>query len=153
MSCRDLSPFAIPADKQRNIVVEIYDPRTNARIVKGYESEVFTDEGRKTLSEKVQKELADVQTEYDLKDLARYYLYVGENDRVEVFPTGSADIWLKYKNNIGVGAYLNRAVQEIYEPGSVMKPIVTPVTVTFLLALAACALLVWATSHWAQPPF
>jgi cell division protein FtsI/penicillin-binding protein 2 len=42
---------------------------------------------------------------------------------MEVFPTSVKGIWLKYKNNIGVGAYLNRAVQEIYEPGSVMKPI------------------------------
>ena len=122
-SVYDKIPVTIAPDKQKNIVVEIYDPATNARIVKGYESEIFSDEGRARLSDKIQKELAAVQTEYDLKDLARYFLYVGENNSMEIFPTGIPNIWLKYKNNIGVGAYLNRAVQEIYEPGSVMKPI------------------------------
>ncbi len=122
-SVYDKIPVTIAPDKQKNIVVEIYDPATNARIVKGYESEIFSDEGRARLSDKIQKELGAVQTEYDLKDLARYFLYVGENNSMEIFPTGVPNIWLKYKNNIGVGAYLNRAVQEIYEPGSVMKPI------------------------------
>jgi cell division protein FtsI (penicillin-binding protein 3)/stage V sporulation protein D (sporulation-specific penicillin-binding protein) len=38
-------------------------------------------------------------------------------------------VWLKFKNNIGVGAYLNRSIQEIYEPGSVMKPITMAVAI------------------------
>ncbi|MDD4319763.1 MAG: penicillin-binding transpeptidase domain-containing protein, partial [Candidatus Peribacteraceae bacterium] len=33
-------------------------------------------------------------------------------------------LWLKYRNTVGVGAYLNRSVQEIYEPGSVLKPVI-----------------------------
>ncbi len=122
-SVYDKIPITLTPDREKSIVVEIYNPVTNARIVKDYMSQVFTDEGRATLPEKIQTELNDVQREFDLKDLARYYLYLGENDRVEVFPTQAKGIWLKYKNNIGVGAYLNRTVQEIYEPGSVMKPI------------------------------
>lgn len=122
-SVYDKVPITLPPEKEKNLVVEIYNPATNARIVKDYASQIFTDAGRATLPDKIQKELAAVQQDFDLKDLARYYLYLGENDRVEVFPTGVPGIWLKYKNNIGVGAYLNRTVQEIYEPGSVMKPV------------------------------
>ncbi len=36
---------------------------------------------------------------------------------------------MKFKNNIGVGAYLNRSIQEIYEPGSVMKPITMAIAI------------------------
>jgi cell division protein FtsI/penicillin-binding protein 2 len=116
-------PITLSSTREKTIVVEIYDPVSNARIVKDYMSQVFTDEGRATLPDKIQQQLSALQHDFDLKDLARYYLYLGENDRVEVFPTSVPGIWLKYKNNIGVGAYLNRTVQEIYEPGSVMKPI------------------------------
>lgn len=122
-SVYDKVPITVDSGREKSIVVEIYNPETNARIVKDYMVQVFSDEGRATLPEKIQKELSELQRDFDLKDLARYYLYLGENDRFEVFPTGVPGIWLKYKNNIGVGAYLNRNVQEIYEPGSVMKPI------------------------------
>lgn len=122
-SVYDKVPITLPPEKMHAIVVEIYNPETNARVVKDYVSQVFTDEGRASLPEKIQKELSALQRDFDLQDLARYYYYLGENDRVEIFPTGVPNIWLKYKNNIGVGAYLNRTVQEIYEPGSVMKPI------------------------------
>ncbi|MDD5623578.1 MAG: penicillin-binding transpeptidase domain-containing protein, partial [Candidatus Peribacteraceae bacterium] len=37
--------------------------------------------------------------------------------------------WLKFKNAIGVGAYLNRTVQAVYEPGSVLKPITMSIAV------------------------
>lgn len=116
-------PLNLPPDREKTIVVEIYNPQTNARIVKGYLPQIFSDEDRAKLPDKIQKSLAEVQQQFDLKDLARYYLYFGENTRQEIFPTSLKGIWLKYKNNIGVGAYLNRSVQEIYEPGSVMKPI------------------------------
>jgi cell division protein FtsI (penicillin-binding protein 3)/stage V sporulation protein D (sporulation-specific penicillin-binding protein) len=70
-----------------------------------------------------------VQQNYDLRTIARYYLYVGENAREEVFPSSIPDIWLKYKNTIGVGAYVNASVQQIYEPGSVMKPITMSIAI------------------------
>lgn len=116
-------PVVLPPGEDGQIVVEIYHPVTNARIIKDYMPKIFTEAGRMALSEKMQQTLADVEKMYDLKDLTRYYVYEGENTRFEVFPTDKENVWLKYKNNIGVGAYLNRTVQEIYEPGSVMKPI------------------------------
>lgn len=128
-SVYDKVPITLPPEKERTIVVEIYNPITNARIVKDYVTQVFTDEGRATLPEKIQNELSALQRDFDLTDIARHYLYLGENDRIEVFPTGAPGIWLKYKNNIGVGAYLNRTVQQIYEPGSVMKPITVAIAI------------------------
>lgn len=122
-SVYDKVPIAVPPEKEKDIVVEIYSPQTNLRIVKAYANQLFTDEGRSKLPEKVQQQLTELQTDFDLREIARYYLYVGENARFEIFPTSMEGIWLRYKNTIGVGAYLNRAVQEIYEPGSVMKPI------------------------------
>ncbi len=116
-------PIALEPTKERDIVVEIYEPSTNVRIVRDYQRNVFTAEGRATLPANIQSDLAELETRYDLRDLARYYLYVGEHFRHELFPTSLSGTWLKFQNNIGVGAYLNRTIQEIYEPGSVMKPI------------------------------
>ncbi len=116
-------PVILPEEKRKEIVVEIYHPVTNARVVKAYIDQIFTSEGRAQLPEEIRQELDQVEKMYELKDIARYFLYVGEFARREVFPTDIPGVWLKYKNNLGVGAYLNRAVQEIYEPGSVAKPI------------------------------
>lgn len=122
-------PIILPPGEEDAIVVEIYNPINNARIVKDYLPTVFSAEGRKTFSEAAQQALNDVEKMYDLEDLARYYVYEGENARTEVFPTSINGVWLKYKNNIGVGAYLNRTTQEIYEPGSVMKPLTMAVAI------------------------
>jgi len=122
-------PVMVPASEEQLIVAEIYHPVTNARIVKDYRPKIFSDDGRAMFSDKVQQTLKDVEKMYDLKDLARYYVYEGENARFEVFPTSVPRVWLKYKNNIGVGAYLNRTIQEIYEPGSVMKPITMAIAI------------------------
>jgi cell division protein FtsI/penicillin-binding protein 2 len=119
----DKEPISLPPDKERTIVVEIFHPQTNARIVKAFHGDVFSAEGRKLLSEKTQESLNEVEQMYDLKDLARYYYYIGQNSRREVFPTNIPGVWLKFKNNLGVGAYLNRSIQQIYEPGSVMKAV------------------------------
>lgn len=119
----DKEPVQLPPDKEEKIVVEVFHPVTNVRIVKAYLKDVFTSEGRLQLPEKIQQDLTDVEKMYDLKDLTRYYHYVGENYRYEIFPTDLSGIWLKFKNSLGVGAYLNRNVQQIYEPGSVMKSV------------------------------
>ena len=110
-------------EKQQEIVVEIYHPETNKFILKAYIDDVFTESGREHLTEQTRDKLLDIEELYELEDVARYYLYIGENSRREIFPTERLDFWLKYRNNIGVGAYLNRSIQEIYEPGSVFKPI------------------------------
>jgi cell division protein FtsI (penicillin-binding protein 3)/stage V sporulation protein D (sporulation-specific penicillin-binding protein) len=81
------------------------------------------------LTDKTRDALEDIEELYDLKDVVRYYLYIGENSRREIFPTSRPDFWLKYKNNIGVGAYLNRSIQEIYEPGSVFKPVTMSIAI------------------------
>ncbi|HLD71749.1 MAG TPA: penicillin-binding transpeptidase domain-containing protein, partial [Candidatus Peribacteraceae bacterium] len=116
-------PLFLNEGKRNQIVVEIFHPETNVRVVKAYRNDVFTPEGREYLSEKTRQSLDELEKLYDLSDYARYYVYLGENNRREVFPTEDPSLFLKYKNNIGVGAYLNRNIQEIYEPGSVMKPI------------------------------
>ncbi len=116
-------PIILDAGKQHGVVVELYHPETNEFIVRAYMSDLFMAEGRQALSEHTKKRLEEVEQFYSLRDIARYYLYIGENSRREIFPTARPEVWLKYRNNIGVGVYLNRAIQEIYEPGSVMKPI------------------------------
>lgn len=125
----DKEPIYISPEKEKGIVVEIHHPDTNARIIKGYIDDVFTSSGRSVLSDKTKKSLEEVEQLYDLHDLARYYLYIGENVSRELFPTDRDGVWLKYKNNLGVGAYLNRTIQAVYEPGSVMKPITMAIAI------------------------
>lgn len=115
--------IVLPPEKEREVVIEVYHPGNNVRIVKAYLPDVQTSEGRAMLSAKTRRALEEAEALYDLEDISRYFLYVGENTRREIFRTDIPGVWLKYRNNLGVGAYLNRAIQEIYEPGSVMKPI------------------------------
>jgi len=122
-------PLMYPEQKRKQIVVEIYHPDTRAFVLKGYIDDVFTEAGRAALSPEKQKQLTDIEQLYELKDIVRYYFYLGETTRIEVFPTDRPDVWLKYKNSIGVGAYLNRAVQAVYEPGSVAKPVTMAIAI------------------------
>ena len=117
-------PIVLSEKEENDIVVEVYHPKTNARIVKTYKDNVSTEEGRQRLSAKTQEALTEIESLYDISDITRYFVYLGEHNRHEIFPTSMKGIWMKYDNNIGVGAYINRTVQEIYEPGSVMKPII-----------------------------
>lgn len=122
-------PLYLDSASEDKIVVEIFHPTTNARILKEYLPNAFSVEARTLFTQKVRDLLTDVEKMYDLHDVARYYVYQGENARYEVFPTKINNVWLKYKNTIGVGAYLNRTIQEIYEPGSVMKPITMAIAI------------------------
>lgn len=116
-------PLLLTTDQERTVAVEVYDPVTNLRVFNGFIPDVFTVPGRSLLSEKLRQTLDDLERQHDLRDLSRYFIYKGQSVRFEVFPTDIPGAWLKYRNNVGVGAYLNRTIQEIYEPGSVMKPI------------------------------
>ncbi|MDD5074329.1 MAG: penicillin-binding protein 2 [Candidatus Peribacteraceae bacterium] len=122
-------PMILSEDRRRQIVVEIYHPDTRAFILKAYIDDVFTTEGRSKISDEKQKMLTEIEKQYDLKDIVRYYYYFGETTRIEIFPTDRPDVWLKFKNGIGVGAYLNRNVQAVYEPGSVMKPVTMAIAI------------------------
>ncbi len=124
-------PINVDENLHKKIVVEIIDPATNSRVVRDYYDNVLTASGRTLLSEKYRESLTELEKLYELPTLARYYLYVTDrsNYRYEIFPTDNPRVWLKYKNNVGVGAYLNRTVQEIYEPGSVMKAITTAIAI------------------------
>ena len=124
--------FALDPEHERGIVVEVYDPEKNVRVIKTYLADM-TPEGRQLLRKDSVRclevciaslaKLDELEKLYALKTITRYYLYLGDNNRREIFPTDRKGIWLKYKNNIGVGSYVNRTIQEVYEPGSVMKAI------------------------------
>ncbi|MDD5469768.1 MAG: penicillin-binding protein 2 [Candidatus Peribacteraceae bacterium] len=116
-------PIILTENQQRQVVVELYHPEERSFIVKAYIDDIFTASGRSLLSQEKQDELTALEELYDLKDIVRYYLYIGENSRREIFPTDRPNVWLKYRNNLGVGAYLNNAIQGIYEPGSVFKSV------------------------------
>ena len=116
-------PVILDEKGRKDLVVELYHPDTNSFVLRAYIDSIFTASGRTLISDEKQEELRDIEQLYDLDDITRYYMYLGENNRWEVFPTENPNVWLKYSNNIGVGAYLNRTIQEIYEPGSVFKPI------------------------------
>lgn len=122
-------PIVLQPAAEESIVVELFDPVTNVRIIKDYYPKIFTPEGRAMLSENVIASLDEVERLYDLRDLARYYVYEGETTRFEVVPTETPHIWMRFENGIGVGAYINRAVQEVFEPGSIMKPITMAIAI------------------------
>ena len=119
----DKEPVFFTEQQQREIVVELYHPDTLSFIMRGYYNDLFSEDGRSALKLETRQAIAQVEQLYDLPSVVRYYHYSGENSRREVFPTHREGIWLRYENNIGVGAYINRAIQEIYEPGSVMKAV------------------------------
>jgi len=53
----------------------------------------------------------------------RYFLYLNPGYKLEIFKQGD-NKYFRYKNLIGIGAYRNPMVSNIYEPGSVFKAIV-----------------------------
>ncbi len=127
-------PFELDATTSDRLLVELYDPKTNERLLRESYQKIFTPEGRQLLSKKSAKIVDDLERLYDLKDVTRYYLYQsnvlkGDSNRREIFPTDRPTVWLRFKNLLGVGAYLNRTIQSIYEPGSVMKPITMAVAI------------------------
>jgi cell division protein FtsI/penicillin-binding protein 2 len=121
-------PFYIDPEKEKQIVIEVFNPENNARVLKAYLPDL-SPAGRAQLSKETQAKLEDLEKLYNLSTITRYYLYLGDNNRREIFPTKEKGVWLKYKNNIGVGSYINRSVQEVYEPGSVMKPITMAIAI------------------------
>lgn len=121
-------PIIIQPSQEKLIVAEVFNPENNVRVVKAYLPDI-TKEGRVRLSKETQDKLGELEQLYDLRTITRYYMYLGDNNRREVFPTGTRGVWLKYKNNIGVGSYVNRNVQEVYEPGSVMKPVTMAIAI------------------------
>ncbi len=74
------------------------------------------------LSEEDKENLYKTGTEEDPK----YWLYIQRSPdvRIEVFPDPEApEVFYRYENNVGPEVYKNRSIQDIYEPGSVFKPI------------------------------
>lgn len=137
-SVYEKEPIAIDSERAKSIVVEVYNPENNVRVMKTYLSDI-TPTGRQTLlNDKTRcqdvcrasiAKLLELEKLYDLPAMTRYYEYRGDNNRREIFPTNHRGVWLKYKNNIGVGSYVNRTIQEVYEPGSVMKAITMAIAI------------------------
>ncbi len=131
-------PMIIPEEKENQVVVEIMNPESNTRVLRAYLPDI-TPEGRLRLQGDPErcleaciaglKKFDELLTLYELPAITRYYYYLGDNNRREIFPTEHRGVWLKYKNNIGVGSYVNRTIQEVYEPGSVMKPITMAIAI------------------------
>ncbi len=121
-------PLVLTPEEEQNIVIEVFHPVTNKRVLLAYLRDLTTD-GRAQLSEEIQQELLDIEKLHDLTEVTRYYVLIGEHHRREIFPTEQKGVWLKYENNIGVGSYLNRNIQEIYEPGSVLKAITMAIAI------------------------
>jgi len=121
-------PLWLDPEKEKQVVVEIFSPIDSTRIVKAYLPDIEPS-GRSILTEETQLKLTELEKDFNLPEISRYYLYLGDNNRREIFPTKEKGVWLKYKNNIGVGSYVNRTVQELYEPGSVMKPITMAIAI------------------------
>lgn len=122
-------PITLDPGKRAQVEVEITHPDTHVRVVRRPIDDVYTASGRTLLPADVQGILVDLEKKYNLRKITRYYQYIGQYYRHEIFPTDDPLVWLKYKNNIGLGAYLNRTVQEIYEPGSVFKPITMAIAI------------------------
>ncbi len=131
-SVYDKEPITFDSEQEKQIIVEIFNPENNDRILRAYLPDT-TPEGRMLLKNDKErcaelcqaglKTLEELETLYELKTISRYFYTMGGNARREIFPTKQRGVWLKFKNNIGVGSYVNRTIQEVYEPGSVMKPI------------------------------
>ncbi len=121
-------PMFIDPEREKQIVVEVFNPETNARVVKAYLPDILP-EGRTRLGKEIQDKIKELEALYDLQSISRYYLYLGDNNRREIFLTDHKSIWLKYQNNIGIGSYVNRNVQEVYEPGSVLKPVTMAIAI------------------------
>jgi cell division protein FtsI/penicillin-binding protein 2 len=124
----DKEPIYLDPAQEQQVVIEVYNPENNVRVLKAYIVDL-TPEGRQLLTKETQARLDELDRLYGLKAITRYYYYIGENTRREIFPTTQKGIWLKYKNNIGVGSYVNRTVQEVYEPGSVMKSVTMAIAI------------------------
>ena len=122
-------PIYLDPGQERQVVAEILNPANNVRILKAYLGDLAAGVRDQRLSKDTRDKLQELELLYDLDDITRYYFYTGENNRREIFPTVKKGIWLKFQNNIGVGSYVNRAVQEVYEPGSVMKPVTMAIAI------------------------
>lgn len=125
-------PLLLSAAQEEKIIVEVYDPTTNVRVMKAFLPQLKP-ENRGTLSEELQQKVKSLEELYDMTSISRYFLPIGDveknNNRREIFPTDRPGVWLKYKNNIGIGSYVNRTIQEIYEPGSVMKAVTMAIAI------------------------
>ena len=71
-------PRIISPEQEPSIVVEIFHPQTNQLVVRGYLNDLIS-EGRTRLSKELQQRLNELEKLYDLDDLKRYYLPIGEN--------------------------------------------------------------------------
>ncbi len=63
----------------------------------------------------------DLKNVYEQKNKegSRYFLYYNPGYRIEIFKKNEK--WFTYKNKVGIRAYRNPIVSDIYEPGSVFK--------------------------------
>ncbi len=125
-------PVLLTPQEEEKVIVEVYDPTTNLRVMKAFLPQLKP-ENRSSLSPELQQKVKSLEELYDMTSISRYFLPIGDveknNNRREIFPTEQKSVWLKYKNNIGIGSYVNRTIQEIYEPGSVMKAVTMAIAI------------------------
>ncbi len=80
--------------------------------------------------ERVEIELTDEEKEdiyvAGTEDEPKYwhYIQVDPDVRIELFPNEEEEgEWLAFANDVGPAVYKNKTIQEVYEPGSIFKPL------------------------------
>lgn len=107
----------------------VIDPKTGA-ILAMAQSPTFNPNVYGDIFEKYQIDLTDEQKK-DLYttgegDAIRYWFYIQKDPplRIELFrDKENQDVYYAYKNSVGPEVYKNKMVNEVFEPGSIFKPL------------------------------
>lgn len=108
----------------------VINPETGA-ILAMAQYPTFNPNSYSDVFEKVEIEIPEDKKEYiyvagtEEEPIYYYYIQVDPDIRIQIFPDPDVEgKYYSYKNTWGPEVYKNKTVQEVYEPGSVFKPLV-----------------------------